>query len=79
MPSIGSGQSYYGEKSQQYSTPLPFSRLSKRNLGGLVLNLQETLNTWNNDHHVEHIFTDLGHETQNGYIESINEMLCINA
>lgn len=39
------------------------------------------LNAWSYDHHVEHIFTDPGHPTQNGYIESFNGKLrdeCLN-
>ena len=39
------------------------------------------LNAWSYDHHVEHVFTDPGHPTQNGYIESFNGKLrdeCLN-
>ena len=39
------------------------------------------LNAWGYDHHVEHVFTDPGHPTQNGYIESFNGKLrneCLN-
>lgn len=39
------------------------------------------LNAWGHDHGVEHIFTDPGCPTQNGYIESFNGMLrdeCLN-
>lgn len=39
------------------------------------------LNAWSHDHQVEHIFTDPGCPTQNGYIESFNGKLrdeCLN-
>lgn len=39
------------------------------------------LNAWAHDHEVEHIFTDPGCPTQNGYIESFNGKLrdeCLN-
>lgn len=39
------------------------------------------LNAWSHDHKVEHIFTDPGCPTQNGYIESFNGKLrdeCLN-
>lgn len=39
------------------------------------------LNAWAHDRGVEHIFTDPGHPTQNGYIESFNGKLrdeCLN-
>ena len=42
---------------------------------------ENALNAWSFDHHVEHIFTDPGHPTQNGYIESFNGKLrdeCLN-
>ena len=39
------------------------------------------LNAWSHDQQVEHIFTDPGYPTQNGYIESFNGKLrdeCLN-
>ena len=39
------------------------------------------LNAWSYDHHVDPVFTDPGHPTQNGYIESFNGKLrgeCLN-
>ncbi|WP_312641033.1 DDE-type integrase/transposase/recombinase [Hydrogenoanaerobacterium sp.] len=37
------------------------------------------LNAWGHDHKVEHIFTDPGCPTQNGYIESFNGSFEMNA
>lgn len=54
----------------------------KRSEKNEVVNLTILLvNTWSYDHHVDHIFTDPGHPTQNGYIESFNGKLrdeCLN-
>jgi putative transposase len=39
---------------------------------------RNALNAWSYNHHVEHIFTDPGHPTPNGYngyIESLNGKL----
>ena len=39
------------------------------------------LNIWSNDYHLDHVFTDSGRPTQNGYIESFSGKLrdeCLN-